>query len=413
MTQEQPDNAASLLQEAERLLKNNQLEEAEALLEKVVALDFPADRPALFQRAESLLESLKSRRNKRTQRLRLIALTLLATAVIAGLSIFRTNSTLIELEVQVSEATIRPTANIALPAPIPLQGITLSNIGNLQLGSGSVDIPVQVDTLGKVVKWKQYMDGNSLNLHQTDSLWSVTFNGRFLRLAALDIPAGSSMLLKNNDPEPGTLTVTTTSGTTPTRGSLDGGTRVEGTCNACMIADDGSHDSLEADTTQFGLTLGQEIKFAAADNRLMAQLTPGNDSSTAVEIFRQIAVDSLRFAHVRDTTDESTIVDVSRVRIIELGGKEVTLQAGQTIKLGGLSGFQVRWLRLGKNLMIAGRGQARKVEIGDGSLLENLMPTWLEWLYANQRLALFMSALLITLGYIYTVLKHLKIVGES
>ena len=87
----------------------------------------------------------------------------------------------------------------------------------------------------------------------------------------------------------------------------------------------------------------------------------------------------------------------------ELAGRELRLRAREAIRFGEARG-EIRAVRFADDRLIVNfHGQVRGMTSGPLDHPRNLMPSWLEWLRANQPLALLWGSALYLSGLLTTL----------
>jgi hypothetical protein len=115
-------------------------------------------------------------------------------------------------------------------------------------------------------------------------------------------------------------------------------------------------------------------------------------SAIAFDEVEQLAGDDRTHVRLVSTVREG------RVRLPALGGKEWPLRRGERLDLTRTRG-DLRELEAGAGMLtLRYSGEVSGLARGDAPHAQNLMPTWLEWLRANQSLSLLWGSLFYLVG---------------
>lgn len=149
-----------------------------------------------------------------------------------------------------------------------------------------------------------------------------------------------------------------------------------------------------------GITLvlgGEEadIELSAADGAAIA-------FATGIAA-RQLAFDQTELLAGGSLTDSTYVRSVStlrsgRLHLLALAGREQALRRGEALAFSRVEG-ELQELALADGaLSVRFAGQARGMQTGGAGYARSLMPTWLEWLRANQAVSLLWGSALYAFG---------------
>lgn len=406
------DIARTKLKTAERLLKEKRLLKARDLLEEIAALEYNLDRNALLEKAEKLRKQVDRINGLRKSRWVLVATASIVAVALAAMVGLRQSSTLVAFDIHASRLKLVPSASTEI-GTIPLKSINLSGIQNLRLGRAVVDVATQFDKVnGNPIAWKRLTNNNTnIMVEGSDPLWSVSIQSSYLRLTDLTVSENSSMVFEGQGTLTGVLNITVSSD--KTGGVLDVAGKSEMTCNECQLCDGLLKSNINGVPIRLQLA-SEQIEFLASKSGIIMSLMFDRPrDSAAFEVGRHIPVSSLEFTKLTGNRLESSIVDKSRILLMELGGKEINVQSGDIVQIGKLSNFHINQLNFAEHLIVTGYGEVGSLRTGNGNFLKNRMPSYLEWLGVNQAASLFIGTLVSILSLIFGILYRLKILDES
>lgn len=116
--------------------------------------------------------------------------------------------------------------------------------------------------------------------------------------------------------------------------------------------------------------------------------------------FQDIAVRGLGFFDERDEASRPAFASqiVSGTLVMTDTDEHVTLNQGAALRLAEASGLVSTLKVTDKGIALAFEGTARGVTLGSRDFARNLKPTWLEWLFHQQKLGFLWTALTFLFG---------------
>jgi hypothetical protein len=409
-----PKIAWAKMKAARRSAKQGDYPKARRLLEEITELDFPLTLDALVEKAETLRKQVEKAYGLRIARRILIATTLVVTVTVVLLIGLRKHTTLVSMEASVRRALVGLRRAVDIE-PLALDDIDLSGIENIDLGVATVELASEFDEqTGQPVAWQQLpTKGSSVMLQGQDPLWSVNIHGDYLRLANLTLPERSLLSLERFERDPELVKLTVTGG--QAEGDLDVPGKMQLSCNACRLSD--GHSTWDVDGQLLRVRIrSEQIAFKGQQNAslgLSLTLAEEVGSSAQIVFGRHIPVHSLDFTKAVGDRVESSVVKLSLVSLVELRGKQITLEPGETLEIGNLSGFQITQLVLDEDMTLMGDGKAGVLKSGTPPFLVNRLPCYLEWMIANHAVELFIGTLVPVLSIVLALLYRLKILDET
>lgn len=132
-------------------------------------------------------------------------------------------------------------------------------------------------------------------------------------------------------------------------------------------------------------------------------------------ILPQIRIEKLSLVHVADrSTDLSSVRALSTIvsgtlYFESLNGASRGLRAGEILRLSEPHG-EIRTLRLEDDVVALDfQGRVRGISVGSDENLQNLMPTWLDWLRAQHGLSLLWGTTFYLFGIALAALRWFKV----
>lgn len=108
-----------------------------------------------------------------------------------------------------------------------------------------------------------------------------------------------------------------------------------------------------------------------------------------------------------------SLVRSGTIEITEIDGRAVNLVESEFLDLQGLSDFHVTEVRIGETLEVRIRGYVTSFWSGFGKQLHSRMPSKLEWLLANESVALFFGALSALFAFIVAALVKFRFIDKA
>lgn len=334
-----------------------------------------------FANAERLARLVQMQRDRalpgRTgQRWRMVALFAATLALVSLLLLATVRETEVELHLVVSELSFTLATRQQLSEPLQLASLGAS-------GLVGVALPGETAGGGGVAR---------VLLHAADATGSGT-----LSLAPLVGPAGAEVTLRTSD-APNELRLSIK--------GLDSSVRadVSGTITALLPRQ--AKQTIYATTPQaVVLAPGPDdvdIDFVAM-NPAVSLLAP----SLAISTLALVRIDEVSQGG-RSVVRRVSTLHSGSVFYDELAGRELRLRAREALRFEEARG-EIRAVHFADGrLVVDFHGRVRGMASGSLDHPRNLMPSWLEWLRANQPLALLWGAVLYLFGLLTTLLQWWK-----
>lgn len=416
MTSEELKEARINLTKAKKLIRQGRLQEAKYLLEQVSDLEADLSLKEIVESAAKILSSIERERRLKLTRWVLTGTVLVTSIVVAILTLLPLRSTPIEFKLHVGRAGFK-TGTLINIEPLRLAGIDLVGMTELNLkladdnqitpSDGPIDMP----------KPLQRPDAHgSPIVRATDPFSRIVLKSSYLRLSDLTAPAKTMVVLETPETSEETLKIILAE--KQITGTLDTFTDVTISCQDCEYKD-GDKPWHRGDQTPRGFTSENKVVHFASQSdagnvELNLRLATSEIQGEPLLVGRYLKIESLDLIRPRPPKPPvSSIVQPGEVNFVEFSERQFTVTTGDFLILKQFSDFQIKSVTFGRHFTIEAAGRIGKIVKISGNIRHNLMPSYLEWLLANNALKLFMAALLPVLSVVLAAIYRLKILDEG
>lgn len=337
----------------------------------------------------------------------IIAIILITVISILLLNTLNVKSTQIELQMEISEFSFRAYENWHLYS-LEAEKLNISDLDNLAIDIFSVEQKMDSSTeVTELTNWIPVEVGDRLNLRGTRPDWGITIESRYLNLTSLYVDSGVLVHLSRDRFKSNQLKLRFSDG--HIAGNINTSDTLILTGTNCQIG-----DSLKVETDISKklriLPFDNQVEFRDKDESLQIQIDLSKQISQTelTDLFPFIPIRSIDFTTAIDERIESTIVNDALIYLTKIDNKQITVHDGDFIIIGDLKKFEINRLALKDNFILRLTGKVGELKTGPRSFIRSQMPSYLEWLYANQAIALFLTGLLPMLLIIFLILHRSK-----
>jgi len=340
------------------------------------------------------------------------AIVLLTALIIGMLSSIKVSSTQIELNLEVSEFLFRIRDDWDMSS-LAAEAIAISNLSDLSMEIVTAEQATDFDPeTDKPIEWQRIEVGEQLHVHGSTADWGVAIESNYLSLTNTFIKAGALVHISRNDNQHNQININVREGSVV--GNINTGDNLLLNCHHCEIMNSVKGDDQAGKYYRLSM-FDNQIQFQDKEQAIRIQMETLSEDpmNTATVLGEFIPIKTISFTKLSGEKIEPTIVSGGTVSFADLNNEKLEIHDGDFVFLNDLKEFQIKKMKLTENLNILIHGKVGAIEIGTGSLLHSPMPTCLEWLYANQSIALFLATLIPVLSIFFVVLRQLKIINED
>jgi hypothetical protein len=292
--------------------------------------------------------------------------------------------------------------------PIKIKSLAVSNLAELSLEQAGVERGVFDPGTETFKHWVRLGVENLLRVESLEDLGSISIESEPLT-ANLSIGEEARVTFTTSEQNRNRLRLLINGTATV---SLDVGEQLLLTCNQCRIR------NVPADRFELGGDIlrvkvkNREIGFRNVSGTMTIDLeiVRNQDGSKPYLLGNNIDVTGLDFTRLEGDSRRSTIVEDGIINLPGLGEKKIEVKSFDFVEFDELMRFQIRQLSLGDRLGVALQGTAGDLRTGPESGMRSRVPSYLEWLYANRFLRLFLAILIPVFSTILAVFYRLRIV---
>jgi hypothetical protein len=393
----------SKLGSARKLIKRKRFKDANKLLMEICQQDKDN------KEAQELVDKLEKGRRAINFRIMVIAIFLISVTVIAVLGWTELHSTEISLQLTVNQFTFTLDEDWEIYS-VEAKTIGLSHLDDLELFPDIVEIAVsyEIET-GQPLEWKTGVVESGFPVIRTTEYWNLSLQSDYLNLSSLSVDSGATVKIAVDEQNNNKLLLSISKGVV--YGTVETDTMLVLKCNRCRTEnyDDEGNSSFK---TFRIVTRNREIDFQDLNHSIdiILELPDEPLKPGLYTLGKSISIAKIDFLSDEGGEIESTILEDGKIYFAELDEQEFNLKNGDFLEINGLENFQIERLYLNNQIKLSLYGEVR--DLNSGALLFSRMPTYLEWLHANNSIALFVGTLIPVLSIILASFYRLKIFDD-
>lgn len=252
------------------------------------------------------------------------------------------------------------------------------------------------------VNWITTDMGNMLRISPSDTysrilLGNVVFNELITQKKAkitLSVPENGEKIVKIMIAE------------FPTSGKISIGDTLEIECQYCALSGTARYPNEQLIFARITNNMPHELEFQSNNNNLtvILDLPEGTGLSE-----KNIYVDNISFQEGSGQYLRSSLVDSGKIIFRDTDLAEVPINRDDFVKIGESKNLQITQMTFqNKGIDLTVEGEVDDLRTGTKNNLQDQLPSLLEWLYHNNPLSLFFSALLTLVPVLSMLLDNLK-----
>lgn len=390
----------SKLESAKEFMKRKCFKDARRLLLEIIRTDKKNNE------ARELIYQLERGRRIANFRVILITIFLITATGIAILGWTELPYTTISLQLMVNQFTFTLEEDWEI-YDVEAKAIGISHLNNLELAPVRVEIATEYGLeKEEPIEWNIKEVQGDFQIKRSAEFWNILIRSNYLSLSSLAVDSGATVKLTISEPSSRKLIMNISNGSI--FGTIETDTTLLLSCNHCEIGkyiDSGnsSSNSLRIQTQD------REIDFRDLNSSIDIILEfPSKElRSKLYALGKSIAVQKVDFMRDEAGELESTIIGNGNIYFSELDEKEFDIKDGDFLEVEGLKNFQIKRLYLNNNIAVFLFGDVQKLR--SGALLFSRMPTYLEWLHANNSIAIYIGTLIPVFSIILAIFYRLRI----
>lgn len=393
----------SKLGSARKLIKKKRFKNANKLLMEICQQDKDNNE------AQELVDKLEKGRRAINFRIMVIAIFFITVTVIAVLGWTELHSTEISLQLTVNQFTFTLDEDWEIYS-VGVKTIGLSHLNDLELFPDIVEIAVSYESeTGQPLEWKMGVVESSFPVIRTTEYWNLSLQSDYLNLSSLTVDSGATVKIAVDEQNNNKLLLSISKGVV--YGTVETDTMLVLKCNRCRTDNDDDEGNSSFKTFRI-ITRNREIDFQDLNRSIdiILELPEEPLQPGLYTLGKSISIAKIDFLSDEGGEIESTILEDGKIYFAELDEQELNLKNGDFLEINGLENFQIERLYLNNQIKLSLYGEVR--DLNSGTLLFSRMPTYLEWLHANNSIALFVGTLIPVLSIILASFYRLKIFDD-
>ncbi len=356
--------------------------------------------------ARELLARVNKHQKVKNFRAVLIVATLLSVLLIVFLCVAKVWSTEVVVKLATDEISFVIDEKWEVHSiATPLLGI--SHLDDLELSFKRIERAINNDLRNDLANsWRTLQLKSPLRMRKLPGLelWNVAVQSSYLKLSTLTFQPGAQITItkgaNQNEFRINALRA-------EVFGTIETNDTLMLSCNGCQVESLNDNDS----AYNFRMVTAQrEIEFNDREQSL--NLTLSLPEIKPLILGKSIAISKIDFTKEENNKRTTTIQGNGLIRFSEIDGKEVSIEEGDFLTLGGLGEFRIKRLYIGDRIQVVLQGQVEELKTGAESFMYSRLPTYAEWLRANQIITILAALGLPILSIILAIIYRIEIVDD-